>query len=414
MIGSYPIHQVNLFSLENGIPNWQNNCDRRLLFSPGCLAMRYFLVGLVCLSIPLGGDSPCVAQQNYTRQEIVDAVGSAHTRIEKGFHVRYVVNQKVKKSTSPDFMVHVGRDRWWGEHAYLDDGKQKFLHRTLDSKIDPESKTAIPGRFFDGEVGVLLTAESPTAQIFRGEALAATMIFLKPDEELFHELIGFESGRQDIGFTIRGFENPNPYDLREVLGDDTYVMKKPGGSFGENIILFEKKGFERIWIDANLGFSVVQRERNWEPNGPLRVTFVNSDFEKVDGEIFLPQSSLIKYYGSPKSNDEGRVSATATLKVESATLNPDKALFELPEDKLSGLLDVNKANAGLSHVRMAPIGEEGVAAFLDAAAKERERKMRGLLGSRRNRIWQIAFLIGLVGIAAYILFKRSTASGKGT
>lgn len=357
------------------------------------------------LSFPELCDSMIYAQGVVDRTDLVREIASVRSQITHGLHIRYSVDQHFVTDSVDSWVVHVGGSTsgnelvpfWRAEHAHAD-GNRAMYHLTTTSKsLSSEDDVQQTIKVLGGEIGYILHSENGLARVLRGASLERDRELLNPDEELYKEILGLESLRQDIGQTIRGFKNPEPYDLLTVAKDEAYVIESAGAPYGEMVVVLEKPTVDRIWLDGSRNYAIVRRERYWGSGKPLQTVFVNSDFERVDN-LWLPKSSTIDYYSHPDTRDlsPSEVVVRAVLTVQHLSLALPALIFQPNLDAIVGVMDVERDG---NLVKLQPLEGRTMGEFLDAA-KLHEDVAPDLRLSHYTII-----LLNVGAVAAFLLYR---------
>lgn len=355
------------------------------------------------------------SQEIISRDALVEKIESFKRQVTDGLHVRYHVTQALVVPEADSRTIHIGgRDQgdtplpfWRGEHAYRDASGKDF-HLTATSKyISEEDDASLAKKVYDGKLGYAFHTDNKAAIVYRGNANGIIPNGMLPDEELYKELLGFESARQNIGNTIRGYKNPDPYDLLTVVKDETYSISLADDKvFGDSVILLEKSNVDRIWLDTSINYSIVRRERYHQGMKSLETTFVNSEFEEVGDGVSLPKKSVIEYYGNPNSTDfvPDQVIVKAILSTDLLSLSAPDKLFEVDLANMQDIVDVEKS---LKPIRLAPHAGETMEEFLDNA--EHHTKPADKFGLGKILLISVnAVIVLVILILFYIKHHRSS------
>lgn len=218
---------------------------------------------------------------------------------------------------------------------------------------------------------------------------------LLPEEELYRELIGFESARQEIGITFK-LDSSFPYDMLEVIRNADYrISSAPTKKLGKDLLVVEREGCERIFIDPALGFAIVRRERNWNAGLPLRVVIDNSNFRMLDSKLWLPTKSHIQYFGKPDSSP-GKVIIEADLSVEHISLTSPDALFQIAPNPGMEVADVLHRKV----LPIPPMNGRSLSEALDSASTSKPARAGDGIGN----FWRcLLVIVNLVVIAILAL-----------
>ena len=254
---------------------------------------------------------------------------------ERGFHVRYRVEQEVMPwhVDKDNPVVGPSLSEWFSEHAYIDSENKRY-HFTYLKR--PEEGEPMVFKFSNGEVW--FEVQEDVASLFRGTI--AKQRPLNPQDSLYLEMLGFDSGKTK-GVRMSGHVD-KVFDVLDVLNDDSCLVSVKDSS--PNLIFVERGKLDRIVLDSSKSFAVVKRAREF-PDGGMKLEFVCEDFEHVDGRVWMPKTCRLKYYRPLGKDRAGELTADVKLVVEEVSLAPPPSLFELPKDRgIKSLFDVENDN----------------------------------------------------------------------
>ncbi len=300
---------------------------------------QYLLIAIITISTGFF-TTTLNAEEVISRADLIKGIQSFNAKIDRGLHVQYSANVNlavpVEKANTEGILAIGSRkpgiappQLWRAEHAYLNNGT-KYFHLTAGSEDMKSDNDSLARKVADGKLTYIFYKDHSVLIVLQGKALKKYSKVPTPDEELYKEILGFESTKHNRVHTLRGSKNPNPYDLLTVVKDKTYKISQADKTFGKNIVLLEKLNVDRIWLDASRNFSIVRRERFWGTEKTLKAVFTNSEFKKTTDGVWLPQKSVIEYYGKPgtKFFTPDQVVVRTTLTIQHVSLTPPEKLFK--------------------------------------------------------------------------------------
>jgi hypothetical protein len=379
--------------------------------------VRRFLIVSMLTSFLLVSARPSWPQEVPSREKMRDVIGAMREVLKHGLHTHYEVNQSLDRKDCGSALVQIGggadgsqlHPYWHGEHA-MKDGK--FYHRTGGSR---EAFTAEEmATMFDGATYYSHMPKSRVVILYREAPHPPGA--MTPNELLYMELIGFESptAREPVP-SLRGVGNPHPYDLLEILSDDSYSMRYADQTLQSRIVVLEKPGVERIWLDENRGFAVTKRQRNWNNSDVPMMIIENSEFVELAGGAWLPRASEIKYYGRPDTACSGMVAVTAKLTMRELSHSPPDSLFVPNVEGAIQAVDLTlvpgKSNQyRTKHVNLNDFNGENLAEFVKitpaSLGPSPNNNTVGLLGGSRMRRWVLLANLVLVLVILAAIFRR--------
>ena len=259
--------------------------------------------------------------------QIIRAITKQQALFDEGVMIKYHVDQEVLSKNDPFDSVHIGNEKiapsfgkfWKAEHAWK--GAAYFSNTTLykDSKEDPNLSL----RINDGKRKFLVSREADSLIVFQGNYQEQKGNIALPEEELYKEIIGMDSIRQDIGITFRGLKNPIAYCLADILNEEQLIIVNESEN---DTVILELPGLDRIWLRPSHNFAVLRRERNWGQDLPIRVIIDNANFKEIKTGVWIPMKSNITYYSNPKAFSH-EPCVKAVLSVDDWTLSLPKYIF---------------------------------------------------------------------------------------
>jgi len=380
--------------------------------------MFRFLVFMILPASVIAGVSEVACSQEVPLASAIHAEVSASRKIlERGFHAEYEVSQRFSRKDCGFAFVHVGGsmagDRllpyWRSMHATKD---ARYFHRSTTDKagFGPEDRTSVS----DGENHYSVSPSVKLVSVHREGRPHET----RPVEELYMELIGFETSRWEFLPSLRGHGNPHPFDLLQVLGDRGYSVQYEESSAGNRsqVVVLEKPGVERIWLDQKRGFVITKRERKWNNSDVTMTLIENSAFVELAENVWLPQSSRIDYYAPADSPCAGDVAVTAELSILKLSLDPPESLFYPDLDGIVQVHDITHGPDGSMDLKQFnPKGVDGsqLTEYLKSAPEMLGANPNNKIGgARRPGGWRrIVLLINLLGlfIVVLVLWVRKKA-----
>lgn len=289
------------------------------------------------------------------RRDIEQKIRADREQLATAFWVKFKVVQSDLAADFADYVhvagfSHTPAKVWFGEHAHALGGKS-FDYTSL---VGARTNGKFSAKIADGECCYHQMREAEMINVYRGSVDNFSNQLL-PEEDLYREIIGMESRRQDVGTTFKGYRKTESYDIFQIAGDKAFSFEKTDA----NTYRFSKPKVQNIWVDASKGYAVVRIERF--AGGVPVATIENSQFEFVESKLWLPRKSSITYY-----NTAGVQAAKATLQVQGLSLSPRPELFKPQLDKFAGLCDVGN---GFNPVKMRPLQGKKMVEFLDRAPK---------------------------------------------
>jgi hypothetical protein len=339
-----------------------------------------------------------------SRAELIREVSKMRGELQqRGFQVGYSVNQTFVAEDCAFSGVHVGGTMdpgkvlsfWWAEHAYSD---ARYFHLTSDQQLKLDADRYQHSHVRSDGAVILVVAGGRKIAEFRGIDSAQSKIPI--DEELYREIIGFESSRQDLKTTLRGFRSPEPYDLLSVLESAEYTIHKADEALGEDVIVIEKTGVEKVWLDRARGCAILQYERWSENSSELSVQIKNSDFEKLGDSVWLPKKCDVFYYGNEGSGCSGQVAVHSTLTVDHISLDPPDMLFDLDREKVTAVVAVEKGQGSIDSSILVDLESskgQDLKKFVESKLEPQETN------SARTFLW-ISIAVGLLVVGCFTLF----------
>lgn len=207
-------------------------------------------------------------------REAIQAVETRTAALKSGLYVEYTVDQKLVRDGERVYL-HVASPgkaksgwavKWTSEHAIR--GNQ-YRHRTcVGAELDTNEGLIVS----DGENAYVHSALTKIVKVFPAAACLE-----KPQEMLYWELLGYESPGQDKLTTLRGFRDPNPYDIGQVLKLEGYSVESSGG-----LVVLKKPLVDEIWLDPAKGWCIVKRVRNWVDTDLPMITFEVKEFARFE------------------------------------------------------------------------------------------------------------------------------------
>jgi hypothetical protein len=355
------------------------------------------------------------AQEAPAREKIRQTIRTTREVLKHGLHTHYDVNQSFHRKDCGFALVHIGGsagDRllpfWHGEHA-MQDGK--FYHRTGGSR---EFTAKEESTMFDGATYYSQTPKARVVLVYREGIFPVQMT---PAELLYMELIGYESPRAvERVPTLRGIGNPHPFDLLDVLSDDSYSIRFAEPMSDIKIIVLEKPGVERIWLDEDRGFAVVKRQRNWNDSDVPMMMIENSEFVELADGVWLPRASEIKYYAPPKTVCSGQVAIIAKLTMRELSLSPPNSLFVPNMDGVVQAIDFTLVEGEENKYRTKHVNivdemvGQNLAEFVritpESLGPNPHNSTLGILGGSRLKRWVLLANLVVVIVIAAILYLR--------
>jgi hypothetical protein len=202
-------------------------------------------------------------------------------------------------------------------------------------------------------------------------------------------------------------DSEEPFQLDGLIPTGLYRLAGVTESIaGEECVLLERRGLDRLWLARNKAWAIVRREWNWTIGGSLKRRVDNRDFREIAPGLWLPWSGSMEVFGHPATRPNQRV-GTLRVSVIEAEAGLSDGRFELDVPKGTEILDVSTGDV----TRFGLEGEELEKALIKASA------FRPTFRSTRwSNPYEYGFkvLCILMGIAALFvgwwLFGRSRAT----
>lgn len=364
---------------------------------------------VVCIAIvvALSGTQDALSEE-ITKDDLVSILKAQREVLDAGGHVAYHVDQVPLTEDEPFDSVQFGCEdlepnfgRYWrAEHAWSGDKRFGQTSRFQDFADDPY----LTIRMNDGKRSYKVTREKREDEelmVYQGVGLDKYSAHALPEEELYKEIIGQESLRQDVGPTFRGYKNPLPYDVLEVLADERSRVRYDDS---QSLVVVELLDLDSIWLDPEYGYAIVRRERKWTDGGPLRVTMKNSRFQDMGEGLWLPLESVIEYYSNPEFFTHQRT-VDATLTVDSLTLSPPADLFDPIVKAGTRVVDLEHDYVG----PMPPLDGQALDEYLDDPSVG-GRLLKTDFSYTRTIIIFLSLVVVGAGITRVVLKRRKQES----
>jgi len=353
--------------------------------------MFVVLVRAIIILFLVASTQSTFAQESISRRNIENKIREDQGLLTTAFWVKFKVEQTDFGRDFENF-VHVSGSsdspatRWFGEHAHETNGK-RFDYTSIAAERTDKKFSAKIG---DGECCYGQSDLADLINVYRGSDVAFRN-YLLPEEDLYREIIGMDSRRQDVGITVKGFRSAEPYNIAQIASDASFKFENTERA----TYCFSKTGVESVWLDESKGYSVVRVERF--VNGVPAVTIENSQFELIGSALWLPRKSVITYY-----DVAGIKVAKATLQVQSLSLSPPAELFKPQFDKFPGLCDVEK---GFNPVKLGPLKGKSMIEFLDSAPTL-VLEPKNTSGYGKLLTWVLCIVVLLSGFFLYRKMRR--------
>lgn len=313
------------------------------------------------------------------KEEILRDVSRGREKLMEGIHVQYSVRQAVVDETARFGIVHFGSSSdgssllpfWHAEHAVAGD---REFHRA--SKQPEEYEEADRVFVYDRTYYYSLLRATQVANAYLKADHNAYDLPLdaSPVEELYWELIGIRSrsaGKGNGRVTLAGNNNV-PFDLLDVLKDDSYVLKSNSDVSDGELIEIECAGVDKISLNAAFGFAITKRDRNWADSDKPMMKLENSDFEQVADNAWIPRKSEITYFPKPDNDRAGSEAVVAKLTVDLISRNPPDSLFVPDVTQIIQVMDLTHHADGKVSVKPVFINElagKNLSDFLQTARR---------------------------------------------
>ena len=217
----------------------------------------------------------------------------------------------------------------WYEHA---------AHRDADVRMDFRGEA--PEGFDNFELAVRSTRNGE-AWTFHPDRTVATRSKGDPDEsklrlDTYGGVVGMQRPTLSINRGVPGeLFGKEPFDLVEVAESHLYRTVGSERVGGQDCVVVERPGMDKLWLGRNQGHMVVKRRWHWTPGGPVKRVIVNDDFRDVGQGRWLPFKGQMDVYGHPDTKP-GVVCAVVTYEVEQASADPPPETFvvDLPPHTL--------------------------------------------------------------------------------
>lgn len=352
-----------------------------------------------------------------SRDEIIQSVLAVRERLQGGLHVQYSVRQAVTDPRIGYGFVHFGGSAdgsalfpfWHAEHAMA--GSREYHRSSSDPAgfLDTDRTIVIDDKYYYGLVPATRVVDAYEKSVHE---LASLPLAAAPVEELYWELIGYQSRSHKRRTTIGDADRSRPYDLLAVLADGSYVIETSKDAVSNNIVILSKPGVERIELDPRYDYAITRRERNWNSVDTLKIAFSNSKFEHVDGKVWLPKESEINYYPKPENSYAGSIAVIATMTVDRLSLTPPESLLTPDLGGMIQVMDLKHKNDGKVEVKPVFINEldgSKLSSFLKDAPRGVGPNPYKASTVRTNgsRVFAIVAVVLVVAATLLILVRRN-------
>jgi hypothetical protein len=195
---------------------------------------------------------------------------------------------------------------------------------------------------YDGENSWASTKVDQSIQLFRAVRDSPDPKLKEglPLHDWFSEAIGMQPRTSIPTWGISG-GLPYPYRLDVALATGHYQIVSDNVKLRESTcIVVEREGLDRVWLDTERSYAIVQREWNWEVSKPVRIRLENEEFEEATEGLWIPRRFRLIYFGTPETRPE----------VECLTVHAVVEDYEFAPPSLSFTPNVSSGELIFDHV----------------------------------------------------------------
>ncbi len=162
---------------------------------------------------------------------------------------------------------------------------------------------------------------------FQAYKFAGQSAYTDAVQNYYGDMVGFpgKTITPPIRLTVGVLAEPFELDLLVPSGHYRAAGDEVVG--GEDCVVLERPGLDRLWLAKDKGHAIVRRDWQWTVGGPLKRRIQNTDFRPVAGGAWLPHLATMEIYGRPDTRPGRRV---GLLRAEVVEIEPDvpDSLFE--------------------------------------------------------------------------------------
>lgn len=203
----------------------------------------------------------------------------------------------------------------------------------------------------------------------------------------------------DIWRRQRTENPPVKFSLPDALNNGEYRVVANYERIGDhNCVALEYPGRDKLWLDVDRGYALVQREWNWNGTTALMVRYRNSDFQQEMETLWLPRRVVKESFARPTGEAQAAAQRTRidTCIADRIEVNSvDAALFSIsfpPDTAVHDASRLPKSDKG--H----PVVEYQVG----ATPEETQQRLDGALANAKGRNSSTSTLLIVLNIVVLI------------
>ncbi len=187
---------------------------------------------------------------------------------------------------------------------------------------DSKEGAAGDARFFNGRHSWVNIPRAKWVEQASGNYKVAKIL-----QDYYGDMIGLSRlSRAGLPRSLAG-DTGLPYELDRLIPSGAYHLAGRQPMDGEDCVILERPGLDRLWLSERYEYAIVRREWNWSVGGPLKRVIRNTDFREVAPHHWLPWKCVMDIYGTPLTNP-ARLVGTLEATLQEANVAVSDDLFE--------------------------------------------------------------------------------------